>query len=139
MSALPLDIPPKDMPGPAAPERPRVRRRRRLAAALRYVAGDSRLPVVVAAGGGAIADRLLESAREADLPVTTDADLAQTLARLDLGGTIPPEAVRFVQPDFLDPVLAYCRGVVFVVLCGFEMAIVFEQSEVALLGQVLRL
>jgi type III secretion system FlhB-like substrate exporter len=46
---------------------------------------------VVAAGSGAVAERILERARAAGVPVREDAGLADALARLELEAEIPPE------------------------------------------------
>ena len=67
----------------STPERPRR------AAALRY--GGAGAPEVVAAGGGHLADRILERAREAGVPVKEDAALAETLASLAVGTEVPEE------------------------------------------------
>ena len=69
------------------PEREPPRR----AAALRYDRASGRPPKVVAAGSGAVADRIVERAREAGVPVREDAGLAEALARLELEAEIPPE------------------------------------------------
>jgi len=65
--------------------------RKRRAAALRYEKGVDAAPKLVAAGTGNIADRILELAREAGVPVREDAALADALARLQLDLDIPPE------------------------------------------------
>jgi flagellar biosynthesis protein len=57
------------------------------AAALRYEGRDA--PRVVASGRGVIADRILEAAREAGVPVREDAALAEALSKLELGREIP--------------------------------------------------
>jgi flagellar biosynthesis protein len=61
---------------------------RRLAAALSYPGHGA--PKVVAAGKGLTADRILELAREAGVPVREDGALAAALAELELGTEIPP-------------------------------------------------
>lgn len=57
------------------------------AAALRYEGRDA--PRVVASGRGLIAERILEAAHEAGVPVREDAALAEALSKLDLGREIP--------------------------------------------------
>lgn len=69
------------------PERDEPRR----AAALRYDRESGRPPRVVAAGSGEVAERILERAREAGVPVREDSGLAQALAKLELEAEIPPE------------------------------------------------
>ncbi len=46
-------------------------------------------PRVVAKGGGDVAEKILEVAREHGVPLHEDAALARTLARLELGDEIP--------------------------------------------------
>ena len=67
------------------------RERRRRAVALGYQSGVDVAPQVKASGSGQVADRILEAAREAGVPVREDPDLAEALAVLDLGAAIPPE------------------------------------------------
>ena len=64
------------------------------AAALRYDRNPPALdaaPKLVAAGAGHIADRILELAREAGVPVREDAALAEALGRLQVDLDIPPD------------------------------------------------
>ncbi|MBP5857016.1 EscU/YscU/HrcU family type III secretion system export apparatus switch protein [Marivibrio halodurans] len=49
-------------------------------------------PVVTASGRGHLAERILEAAREAGVPVHRDADLIEILAATDVGDEIPVEA-----------------------------------------------
>jgi flagellar biosynthesis protein len=62
---------------------------RDVTAALRYT-GDG-APQVVAAGRGELAERILERAREAGVPVHRDPHLADSLAALALGSEVPEE------------------------------------------------
>ena len=68
------------------PDRPQ----RKQAAALRYEAGGA-APKVVASGRQQVADRILEAAREAGVPIREDPALADALCQLDLGDDVPPE------------------------------------------------
>lgn len=52
---------------------------------------DEAAPKVVAAGKGYLAEKILERAREADIPVHKDEALAKSLYKLELGEMIPPE------------------------------------------------
>lgn len=61
------------------------------ATALRYEAGVSSAPVVVARGSGHLAQRILEAAREAGVPVREDPALAAALTQLELDEQIPEE------------------------------------------------
>lgn len=64
-------------------------RRPPLAVALHYNGNGA--PRVVAKGGGQVAERIVETAREHNVPLQEDAALASALARLDLGREIPRE------------------------------------------------
>ena len=60
------------------------------AAALSYEQGEE-APRVVASGRGLIAERIIEEAKAAGVPVREDPALAQALAALELERTIPGE------------------------------------------------
>lgn len=62
--------------------------RRRRATALHYEHGDV-APRVTATGSGIIADRIVAAAREAGVPVRSDAALAEALSALQLGANVP--------------------------------------------------
>ena len=66
------------------------------AAALRYQEVTDPAPVVVASGKGVLADRIVEIAREAQIPVVEDAALVSALLALELGEEIPPELYQAV-------------------------------------------
>lgn len=53
-------------------------------------------PRVIASGRGALAERIIERARESDVPIHRDDKLADTLSRLDIGEMIPPELYEVV-------------------------------------------
>ncbi|MCM1039217.1 MAG: EscU/YscU/HrcU family type III secretion system export apparatus switch protein [Ruminococcus sp.] len=57
---------------------------------------DDEAPIVIATGKGALAERIIERAKEADVPVHRDDKLAETLSRLDIGEAIPPELYEVV-------------------------------------------
>ena len=69
--------------------------KRKKAAAIQYAPGDQ-APTVIAKGKGVIADKLLEKAAEADLPIYKDAALVEELTKLDIGEFIPPELYTVV-------------------------------------------
>lgn len=48
-------------------------------------------PKVIASGRGLLAERIVERAKEANVPVHQDSKLADTLSRLEIGEMIPPE------------------------------------------------
>lgn len=65
------------------------------AVALEYDPGDE-APKIVATGRGKIAERIIEEAKEAKVPVHRDDKLADTLSKLDIGDFIPPELYEVV-------------------------------------------
>ena len=67
----------------------------RQAIALTYEPGTS-APAIVAAGRGYVADRISETAKENDVPLYEDGELSDTLMRLQIGDTIPPELYKVV-------------------------------------------
>ena len=69
---------------------------KRRAAALRYDPERDAVPVLAAFGEGHVAERIVERAREADVPVMPDPDLAGMLARLSVGDDIPPALYEVV-------------------------------------------
>ncbi|MFL6575056.1 MAG: EscU/YscU/HrcU family type III secretion system export apparatus switch protein [Povalibacter sp.] len=60
-----------------------------LAVALHYNGNGA--PRVIAKGGGVVADKIIETAREHRIPLEEDAALAASLSRLDLGTEVPRE------------------------------------------------
>ena len=65
------------------------------AVALGYEPGDT-APRIIAAGKGELAQRIIEKAKEADVPLHKDEKLAATLSKLEIGDTIPPELYEVV-------------------------------------------
>lgn len=53
-------------------------------------------PKVVASGRGILADKIIEKAKESNVPVHRDDKLADTLSRLEIGEMIPPELYEVV-------------------------------------------
>ena len=66
------------------------------AAALMYDENTDAAPRVVAAGRGRTAERIIETALEAEIPIVEDAALVSSLLMLELGGEIPVELYRSV-------------------------------------------
>jgi flagellar biosynthesis protein len=60
-----------------------------LAVALHYNGNGA--PRIVAKGGGQVAERIVATAREHNVPLQEDAALAATLSRIELGREIPRE------------------------------------------------
>lgn len=65
------------------------------AVALEYDPADN-APRVIAMGRGALADKIIEQAKQADVPVHRDDKLAETLSKLQIGDMIPPELYEVV-------------------------------------------
>ena len=61
------------------------------AVALRYAGDADGAPKVLAKGEGALAERILETAREAGIPIEEDRDLVELLAACELGEDVPTE------------------------------------------------
>ncbi len=68
----------------------------KLAIAMRYRPDINRAPWIAAKGAGILAEKILEIARENDIPVRQDKNLIQVLSRLDLNDEIPPELFQVV-------------------------------------------
>lgn len=58
--------------------------------------GENDQPRILASGKGALADRIVEEAGQAGVPVHKDAKLANTLSKLQIGEAIPPELYEVV-------------------------------------------
>lgn len=65
------------------------------AVALSYDAGDT-APKILATGKGYVAEKIIKEAEKADVPFYKDDELAQTLSKLNIGDTIPPELYEVV-------------------------------------------
>ena len=63
----------------------------REAAALKYDAGVEDVPYVVALGKGCVAQSMIDTARENDVPVVKDKKLSHILNKLSVGDEIPEE------------------------------------------------
>lgn len=71
------------------------RQEKKTAVALEYEAGD-KAPKVIATGQGILAEKIIDVAREADVPIHKDEKLARSLSILDIGEYIPPELYSIV-------------------------------------------
>lgn len=76
-------------------EKDRTKEQEKTAVALAYEPGD-RAPKILAAGKGAVADRIVEEAQKNDVPLYQDHKLAETLSKLEIGASIPPELYEVV-------------------------------------------
>lgn len=70
------------------------------AVALEYDPADS-APRVIAMGRGALAEKIIAQAKQADVPVHRDDKLAETLSKLQIGDMIPPELYEVVAEILL--------------------------------------
>lgn len=60
------------------------------AVALSYDPADA-APKVIASGKGFVAERIIQKARETDIPIHKDEQLALSLSKLEIGEMIPPQ------------------------------------------------
>lgn len=65
------------------------------AVAVAYNPGEV-APKILAVGKGEVAEHIIETAKENDVPFYQDNKLAETLSRLQIGDTIPPELYEVV-------------------------------------------
>ncbi|WP_029233611.1 EscU/YscU/HrcU family type III secretion system export apparatus switch protein [Butyrivibrio sp. VCB2006] len=66
------------------------------AVALGYDPNEDGAPRVIASGKGALAEKIIEQAKDNKIPVHEDDKLADTLSRLEIGEMIPPELYEVV-------------------------------------------
>ncbi len=69
--------------------------KQKTAVALAYEPGDQ-APKILAVGRGALAEKIIDTAKESDVPTYRDVKLADTLSRLEIGDMIPPELYQVV-------------------------------------------
>ena len=84
------------------------------AIALEYDPSDQ-APRVVASGRGILAEKIIEKAKESDVPIHRDDKLADTLSRLEIGEMIPPELYEVVAEilifvDSMDKIKSKMKG-----------------------------
>ena len=65
-------------------------KKQKTAVAVAYEPGDA-APMILAEGKGEVAERIIEKPKENDVPFYQDNKLAETLSKLQIGDTIPPE------------------------------------------------
>lgn len=71
------------------------REEKKTAVALEYEPGEQ-APKVIASGRGILAEKIIDVATEANVPVHKDEKLARSLSVLDIGEYIPPELYSIV-------------------------------------------
>ncbi len=67
----------------------------RTAVAIAYEPGEM-APKILATGKGVVADKIIERAKESNVPLYKDNKLADTLSKLQIGDMIPPELYEVV-------------------------------------------
>lgn len=75
--------------------------KRKKAAALRYEEGYE-APMVTAAGMGYVADKIIENAKNSNVPIVYDEELSNLLTNVDVGNAIPMDLY-----DAVAKVIAY--------------------------------
>lgn len=75
--------------------------KRKTAVALGYDVESGEAPYVIAAGKGAVAERILEESKKHDIPQYEDEKLVASLEKLDIGENIPPELYEVVAQVLL--------------------------------------
>lgn len=65
------------------------------AVAIAYNPGE-RAPKILATGKGYVAEKIIEKAKEENVPFYKDNKLAETLSKLEIGDMIPPELYEVV-------------------------------------------
>lgn len=65
-------------------------------AALKYDPESNSAPQVIGMGKGVVAEKILEIAKEKNIPVYKNDELAETLNTLNIGEEIPPELYEIV-------------------------------------------
>ena len=69
--------------------------KKKMVVALGYDPEDQ-APKIIASGRGVLADKIIETAKESNVPVHKDERLANTLSKLEIGDFIPPELYEVV-------------------------------------------
>lgn len=70
--------------------------KRKKATAIKYKPDKDIAPKIVAQGSGKIAEKILQIARQHNIPLKEDPQLAEILSTLDLHQDIPPEMYKAV-------------------------------------------
>lgn len=70
------------------------------AAALKYDASKDSAPRVTAKGEGKTAQKIIEIARENDIPIKEDRDLIELLSKVELDHEVPQEMYKAIAEVF---------------------------------------
>ena len=81
-------------------EDPGIKNKKNSVVALKYENGF-KAPKVIAKGEGYVAEKILEVAKENDVFIHTDKNLAENLGRLELGSDVPPELFEIVAQIYI--------------------------------------
>lgn len=65
-------------------------------AALKYSPDENNAPQIIGLGNGEIAEKILEKAKENNIPIYENEELASTLNAMNIGDEIPPELYEIV-------------------------------------------
>ena len=66
------------------------------AVALKYDANVNSAPIVKSKGLGKVAEKIIQIAKENDIPIKEDPNLVELLIQIDLEAEIPPELYKVV-------------------------------------------
>lgn len=70
-------------------------------AVIRYDKDQDKAPTVIAQGRGEVAQKILQKAKENDIPLQEDPFLLDNLLELDLGNNVPPQLYQVVAEVLL--------------------------------------
>ena len=76
-------------------QKEQVKPKEKTAVAISYEPEDG-APKILATGKGELAEKIIEKAKENDVPFYQDNKLAETLSKLEIGDAIPPELYEVV-------------------------------------------
>ncbi len=66
------------------------------AVALKYYTEKDAAPIVTAKGEGLLAERIIQLAKENEVPIKEDPDLVQILSQVDINKEVPPSVYKVV-------------------------------------------
>lgn len=73
---------------------------RKHAIALQYQSDKQKAPTVIAKGKGLIADQIIDTAKEKQIPIQEDRNLVELLGQLNINESIPEELYEAVAEVF---------------------------------------
>lgn len=72
------------------------KKEKKTAIALEYEPAKDQAPKVIASGQGFLAEKIIDVAKESEIPVHRDEKLARSLKEIEIGEYIPPELYQVV-------------------------------------------